>query len=122
MVRKETAKNSPTARGIKQPPTKKPPVKKAVLTQPNTYIKVDHPVSGEIIAAHHYAVRISTDALGSVEISLDGKTWHPCRQAVGFWWYDWHRIPSGFHKLQVRVIDAAGFIANKSKIIKCECR
>lgn len=122
MPKKFSSKQTQIPKEIKQPPQKKTPVKKVTLSQPETFVNIDHPTNGEIIGAHHYSIRISTNASGKVDISIDGGDWQPCRSSVGFWWFDWHHIPSGSHKIVVRIVDDVGFIANKSKITRCDCR
>lgn len=122
MPKKVSLKQTQIQNEIKQPPKRKPPVKKVTLTQPDAVTKIDYPINGENINSHHYSIRISTNASGRVEVSIDGGDWLPCRTAVGFWWYDWHHIPSGPHKIVARVIDDAGFIASKSKIVRCNCK
>ena len=48
------------------------------------------------------------------EISIDDEEWLPCRQSVGYWWYDWSHFTVGHHSLQAR-IPSAGTRELKSK-------
>jgi len=67
------------------------------------YVGVDYPQEGEIVTSDSYVFRVSTSATDRVQISLDGKEWKPCRESVGFWWYDWSGYGSGAHTLLARI-------------------
>lgn len=67
------------------------------------YVGVDYPQVGEILTSPHYAIRLSTSATEGVEISIDGKDWQPCRESVGFWWYDWSGYGAGAHTVVARI-------------------
>ena len=67
------------------------------------YIGIDFPQVGEILTSGHYAIRISTSATEGVEVAIDGKEWKPCRECVGFWWYDWSGYGSGVHTVIARI-------------------
>ncbi len=77
------------------------------------YVGVDYPQVGEILTSPQYAIRISTSATEGVDISIDGKEWQPCRESVGFWWYDWSGFGAGVHTVVARI--AAGKRSLKSK-------
>ncbi len=77
------------------------------------YVGVDFPQVGEILTSPQYAIRVSTSATEGVEISIDGKEWQPCRESVGFWWYDWSGFGSGVHTVVSRIL--AGKRSLKSK-------
>ena len=77
------------------------------------YVTVDYPQEGEIVTSGHYSFRLSTSALDKVEVSIDGKEWEPCRECVGFWWYDWSGYGAGVHTIVSRI--TAGKRAMKSK-------
>jgi hypothetical protein len=66
-------------------------------------VAVDYPRSGERVVSREYTFRISTQAPGSVEISIDDNGWVPCRQAAGFWWHDWSGYNAGPHTVFARV-------------------
>lgn len=92
--------------------------KKAEGTQSKAYLVIDYPKNGEKLGLlHHYAIRIGAGGGESVEISIDDGTWHLCRQAAGYFWYDWHAIPKGTHKIVARMKLANGKI-KKSKITR----
>lgn len=66
-------------------------------------IEVDHPNAGQVIASTHYTIRLGgPDTLASVEVSIDQGSWHACRRACGYWWYDWADCPPGEHALVAR--------------------
>lgn len=51
---------------------------------------LDYPQQGEKITAPHYTFRIGTVGdIARVEISLNDGPWQACRNAAGYWWYDW---------------------------------
>ncbi|OGR83395.1 MAG: hypothetical protein A2901_03420 [Elusimicrobia bacterium RIFCSPLOWO2_01_FULL_54_10] len=91
---------------------KKVPQKKA-----KEYVIIDHPSSGEILTASHYAVRIGASSEGSA-VSIDGSAWVDCRPANGYFWFDWTEITPGAHALTARILSADGKI-KKSKVVKC---
>jgi hypothetical protein len=66
-------------------------------------VAVDYPRNGERVVSREYAVRISTEAQGKVEVSIDGGGWLPCRQAAGFWWHDWLGYSAGPHSAVARI-------------------
>lgn len=63
---------------------------------------VDFPKEGEEILTGHYAVRISATPGSDVEINTGGSDWWPCREAVGFFWFDWWPAKPGRTTLSVR--------------------
>ncbi|MBL8023517.1 MAG: hypothetical protein JNK54_04440 [Elusimicrobia bacterium] len=94
--------------GVVAPKTR-PPVARAEALLPSpealgkNYIGIDFPQVGEILTSPHYALRVSTSATDGVEVSVDGKEWQPCRECVGFWWYDWSGYGSGVHTVVARI-------------------
>jgi hypothetical protein len=66
-------------------------------------VAVDFPRSGEHVSSREYALRISTEAQGPVDVSIDGGAWKPCRQAAGYWWLDWSGYRAGPHSAFARV-------------------
>jgi hypothetical protein len=87
-----------------------PVVAKASVSEARTeysgthYVGVDFPQVGEILTSPHYAIRVSTSATEGVEISIDGKEWQPCRESVGYWWYDWSGFGAGVHTVVTRIL------------------
>lgn len=64
---------------------------------------LDHPQQGEKITAPQYTFRVGTAGdIERVEISIDEGPWQICRNAVGYWWYDWSGYTSGRYQLAVR--------------------
>jgi hypothetical protein len=66
-------------------------------------VRVDYPVEGEIVTSSRYTFRFKTPAASGVEISVDGRDFVPCRESVGFWWFDWSGYQAGPHTAQARV-------------------
>lgn len=63
----------------------------------------DHPQQGEKITAPHYTFRVG--AIGEierVELSINNGPWQPCRNSVGYWWYDWADYAAGKYQAAVR--------------------
>ena len=71
-------------------------------------VAVDYPQSGERVVSREYAFRISSEAQGDVEASIDGEAWLPCRQAAGYWWHDWSGYRAGPHSVVARVSHRKG--------------
>jgi hypothetical protein len=67
-------------------------------------IVIDFPEEDEKITSPHYTFRVGVfpDAQ-RVEVSIDDEGWMPCRNAVGFWWFDWSNYTSGSHSVVARV-------------------
>jgi len=66
-------------------------------------VAIDFPQQGERIVSPDYTFRIGAKTAGAVEISIDGGEWRPCREAEGYWWYDWSGYEPGKHKAVARV-------------------
>lgn len=75
------------------------PVKKA----DKKTVVIDYPLEGEIINSHYYTFRIGTTPVDCVEVTTNGKEWHHCRPAAGYWWYDWSGYNSGPYIIQARI-------------------
>lgn len=95
---------------------KKPAAKKEAFN-PNVYVVVDHPQQNEVISGLHYAIRLGASDNGAVELSIDGGDWQPCRQAAGYWWFDWGYFTAGSHALVARLRDAEGKTLKKTAAI-----
>lgn len=64
---------------------------------------LDHPREGEIITAQNYTFRVgATGDIARVEISINAGPWQPCRNSVGYWWYDWSGYTGGRYQAVVR--------------------
>lgn len=95
------------------------PEKKTREPVSSDYIVIDHPKNNETINSRHYTVRIGASECASVEISIDDHPWHPCRPAVGYWWYDWHGFSAGSHQVVARMLKTNGeFLISKRRRVK----
>lgn len=105
----------------KEPKAAKTAESKGAEAKPSdeSFITIDHPKDGEAIHPHHYAVRIGAGGGSAVEISVDGGDWKPCRHTAGYYWFDWHNIPSGSHQLVARLQLQNGK-TKKSKSVRCK--
>lgn len=68
-----------------------------------TPVRVNYPREGDSIIWPAYTFRIETKAAGKVELSIDQNEWKPCRQAGGYWWYDWAGYQTGGHRAVARI-------------------
>ncbi len=69
----------------------------------------DYPQRRDVILSKEYTFRLGAQAqLKGVEISVDEGPWEPCRQAVGYWWYDWAGYAPGDHQAVARGITPEG--------------
>ena len=66
-------------------------------------ITVDYPQEKELVISPDYTFRVAAKAASRVEISIDDSEWQPCRQADGYWWYDWSGYMSGKHQAVARI-------------------
>jgi hypothetical protein len=82
------------------------------------FVEIDFPKDGEHVNPPYYAIRLSTNASGAVQISIDQGAWQTCRSAVGFYWYDWTNMTSGKHTCIARIQTGQGKY-KKSKSITC---
>lgn len=77
---------------------------KKEMTKTEPGVSLDHPQEGERITGSHYSFRIGAlNGAERVEVSIDRGPWEPCRQAAGYWWYDWTGYPEGNHQAVIRV-------------------
>lgn len=65
-------------------------------------VLLEYPQAGEAVRPGHYAVRIAAKPEVSVELSVDGGPWQACREAVGYYWFDWTPSQAGEHTLVAR--------------------
>lgn len=73
-------------------PRKKKPALKAVI---------DYPTAHEIIRPGHYAIRVTAAGASQAQVRFDGDHWSDCREAAGYFWYDW-AAQAGRVRLEVR--------------------
>lgn len=72
-------------------------------------VALDFPQQDEGVNLGGYTFRIgSVPQAEKVEISIDRGPWLACRQAEGFWWYDWSEYASGVHRVTARAMGADG--------------
>ncbi len=54
-------------------------------------VHIDFPREGDVLPnSGHYAVRIGAKPDTAVELSFDNKNWFQCREAAGYYWFDWY--------------------------------
>jgi hypothetical protein len=94
----------------------------ANANEPVVYVVIDHPVNNEVLVPGHYAIRIGASWGGIVEFQINDADWIPCRHNAGYWWFDWHNIPAGKHKLAARLVDNNGTVLKKSAIRRVEVK
>lgn len=116
-VKKSTLKKEKASAQIKEAP-----VKAAPASEQASYVVIDHPINGEVVLAGHYAVRIGASWGGIVEFQINNEDWIPCRHNAGYWWFDWHNIPLGKHKLVARIVDGNGNVVKKSETRRIEVK
>jgi len=83
-------------------------------------VQIDYPKNNEEISiGTGYTVRIFATECQSVEISVNDGEWKPCRNASGYWWFDWDEIEEGRYKLYARMIkDNGEIIVSKRRLCK----
>jgi hypothetical protein len=77
-----------------------------------TQLSVDFPRQGERINSANYTFRISAPGDVKVEVAVDQGDWKPCRQAAGYWWYDWSGYENGEHEITARLVSNTGRAVN----------
>jgi len=78
--------------------------KKQEAKRASTRLAVDFPKQNEIINSPQYTLRLcAPEGVKSVEVALDDGEWQPCRQAVGYWWFDWSGFGDGEHEVIARI-------------------
>jgi hypothetical protein len=79
------------------------PVVPARVKQSLPAVRVVCPSEDEVIAPPSYTFKIAaTPWVDSMEVSIDQGDWMPCREALGFWWYDWSGFDKGEHEVMAR--------------------
>jgi len=66
-------------------------------------ILLSYPREGELITSADYTFRAEAPSAKNMEISIDQSEWRTCRQAGGYWWYDWAGYRPGKHQAVVRM-------------------
>lgn len=88
-------------------PAREPKAPKAVKapkakTAKAPAVLLDYPQAGESVQPGHYAIRVAAKDGATVEVSIDGSAWVPCRSAVGYFWFDWEPSLPGTHTILAR--------------------
>lgn len=78
-------------------------VKTTTPTNTDEFVLLDHPKNLENITSREYTIRISATDCNGVDISIDDQPWQPCRNSVGYWWYDWFDFTTGTHQIVARL-------------------
>ena len=72
-------------------------------------LAVEYPRQNEKITSSSYTVRVfAPQGAKRVGISIDQGPWKSCREAVGYWWYDWAGYENGEHQIIVSMETAGG--------------
>ena len=75
---------------------------------PKLQADIEYPLEGERVQPGHYAVRIAAGGATEVEISVADGPWQPCRESVGYHWFDWAPAGSGRSALTARARSGKG--------------
>jgi hypothetical protein len=60
---------------------------------------IDYPKDAERVESPFYTFRVSAPNARAVSVAVDQGAWRECREAVGYWWFDWSPECSGEHEL-----------------------
>ena len=67
---------------------------KAIPLAKDLYI--DYPTSNEKVYCGHYCFRLGSPSnISWLKISINGGPWQDCRNANGYWWFDWWNFSTG---------------------------
>ena len=92
---------------------------KAAEKKQDLFVTIDYPQEAEIVSGLVYGMRIGASDGGTVEVSVNGGDWSPCRNAGGYWWFDWGYYKPGPHTITARLVDSNGSILKKSAARRC---
>jgi hypothetical protein len=74
-------------------------------------VQLKFPRAGETVNRPSYSVQIeATPEPVRVELRINDADWHPCREALGLFWYDWSGFEPGAHRLVARITTQDGGI------------
>ncbi|MFH1368149.1 MAG: hypothetical protein ABII64_03380 [Elusimicrobiota bacterium] len=110
---------------VKLKPAKKAAAKKpakektAAAEAPKLFVAIDYPTEGEVVSGLAYVMRIGASEGGSVEVSVNGADWTSCRNAAGYWWFDWGYFIPGPHTIKARLVDSTRKVIKISAARKC---
>ena len=74
------------------------------IEEEGIFIAIDFPKNNEeILFDAGYAIRISATECEAVEISINDGEWQPCRNASGYWGFDWNITEPGRYIIYARM-------------------
>lgn len=77
--------------------------------QRTAMLAVEYPRQNEKITSADYTVRVfAPETAKKVGISVDQGPWKSCRNAVGYWWFDWAGFEDGEHQIVVSMETSEG--------------
>lgn len=86
-------------------------------------VVIDHPAEKEAVSGEEYTFRIKTsDRVTQAEISIDGGPWEACREALGYWWFDWQGVEGGNHQAIARVQWNGQSVVSAPRQFACNAR
>ena len=66
-------------------------------------ICIDYPQNNETVYCGHYCFRLgSRKPCSGMQVSVNGGAWQNCRQANGYWWFDWWNFNTGNFYLEAK--------------------
>ena len=66
-------------------------------------ICIDYPQNNETVFCGHYCFRLgSIKPCSAMQVSINGGEWQNCRQANGYWWFDWWNFNTGNFYLEAK--------------------
>ncbi len=66
-------------------------------------ICIDYPQNNETVYCGHYCFRLgSRKPCSAMQVSINGGEWQNCRQANGYWWFDWWNFNTGNFCLEAK--------------------
>ena len=68
-------------------------------------ICIDYPQNNETVFCGHYCFRLgSRKPCSGMQVSINGGAWQNCRQANGYWWFDWWNFNTGNFYLEAKAL------------------
>jgi hypothetical protein len=65
-----------------------------------SHFDLDYPKETEIITSPNYTLRFTAaDDTQSINVSIDGGSWQPCRKTGLHFWFDWEKYAPGRHEI-----------------------
>lgn len=66
---------------------------KAAAAKTRLEVSIDFPQEGDVVRPGHYAVRVGAAGAGQAQVRVASGEWFDCREAAGYFWYDWTPAP-----------------------------